>query len=116
MKTKLLLAVATLAFGLAAAGKIAASHTNLTLAARAQARAALNPDRLQTLIDGHMSSEAALAAAERADVLAVRADYHRDEEQQRAAVAKIRRDYRGRTETLSALHLLEKKELDAEKM
>ena len=102
MKTKSILAFASLAlmFALAPRGKV----TTLVNP----------PDRQQELVDRHMSSEAALDVAERKAVAAARTDLWQDEEQQRAAVRKIRRDFRAQGVVLTALHDTEKKALDAE--
>lgn len=101
MTTRLILAVASLALV-------------LVLASRARVKSAANPepDTHQALVDRHMFSEAALAVKERKAVAAARTDLWQDEEQQRAAVRKIRRDYRAQTEVLTKLHDAEKKALD----
>jgi len=114
MKTKVILIASVLVFTLTAAGKVAAVHVRHSMAAKAQGRMVLDPanDRHQALVDRHMSSEAALALEERKAVALVRTDLWQDEEQQRAAVRKIRRDYRAQAGTLTALHATEKKALD----
>lgn len=101
MRTKLILAVASVALVLG-------------LASRARVIPAANPapDEHQALVDRHMSTEAALAVKERKAVAAVRADLWQDEEQMRAAVRKIRRDYRAQTGIQTELHDSEKKALD----
>ena len=73
-------------------------------------------ERFLALIEGHMSSEAALAAKERAAVATVRANLRQDEAQQRAAVGVIRREYRVQSGTMTTLHAPEKAALNAELM
>lgn len=97
----MILAVASLALAL-----------GLGARARVEATASPAPDRHQDLVDRHMSIEAALAVKERKAVAAVRADLWQDEDQMRAAVRKIRRDYRAQTGLQTERHDSEKKALD----
>ena len=108
MKNGSALAAAALLLAALAAAQPSGPKVGSRLDSAPPSAAELADGRLQTLIDGQMAEEASIVTAERKAVAVIRADLHRDEAQQRAAVHGIREGYRARTAVMAARHAAEK--------